>query len=324
MSLLHPGLPKEDYQVTSSLKEVGEWKARILVGNSMPEGQEVGEWDEVGYVMVALSGEPRVVPIARCDEHERGYDLLFTRAKKWGLKAREFFPIFHGGSTGIYVYDRKEVPRALEATRRWLAAGGPDFPIRYTGGEPEDRWVIGARDFVAGNGKAVPMPDGLLPVGHRLVQTFRTLSEAVAGLRHPERPWELREDRRGQRKVETAAKALVRLVSEDRNLAGHALYDMAGGGFQGGSLDTALASWSAAVDTHLAKGDMAGIERLVFGHGGIKNRLHMQIREELARRPLDMGPIFGNLELADAAMASISPGLTAAEAEDALANSRPR
>ena len=324
MSLLHPGLPADDYRVTGSLRDVGSWKARIHLGNSMPEGKEVGDWDEVGYVMVSVAGEPRVVPIARSDEHEKGYDLLLDRAKAWRLKPTDFFPVFHGGSTGIYLDDPEDAPRALEAARRWLAMGGADFPVRYTGGPPSGRWAIGARDFVAGNGRAVPAPGGLLPIGQRLVDALRAVSDGVAALRDPQRPWELREDRRGQRRVETAARALVRLVSADRDLAFHGLYDEKAGAFPGGSLEAALASWSAVVDSHLARGDMDGLVDLLFTHHGLKNRIHMQIRRELARRPLDMGPIFGDLELADAAMGSISPGLTAAEAEEAVRGPGPR
>ena len=49
-----PERTSSNFQITSNLNEANTWKAKILLGNSMEEGKKVGDWDEVGYIMISL------------------------------------------------------------------------------------------------------------------------------------------------------------------------------------------------------------------------------------------------------------------------------
>lgn len=316
MNLLDPEITRSDYHVTADLKTASAWKSRILLGNSLSADKLVGEFDDVGYVMVSVIGATRVIPVARSDEHSMGYELLAHLAKHKAIRPKEFFPIAIGGSTGIFIFGDKDIPPALEATRRWIAAGGADIVVRKTGGAPEERWTMASRDFVAGNGRRTHSPDGLLPVGDRFVRTLTTLAEALRELRDPDRPWlYLEGNRHVERRLARSARTLTSMLALHRELALAALHDRTSRRMDGGgTLQEAIDGWSAKMESALWNGDYSGVQDLVFTHGGIKNRVHQEVRRPSPPGwPSDIQALFGDLVLADAALGRVSPGLGVGE-----------
>lgn len=73
---LPKNIPSNFFKITNSLKDIKNWKARILENNSGGEKLKVGDYDEVGYVMISLK-DNTIIPIARSDEHHRGYDIMY-------------------------------------------------------------------------------------------------------------------------------------------------------------------------------------------------------------------------------------------------------
>lgn len=299
MSPLPPLLSAKDYQVTDTLAGVRSWKARILLGNSMPKEMKVGDWDDVGYVMVATTDDARFIPLAHCDEHETGYELLYNRSRKWKIDPPDFFPVCASmGATGVFIYEQDEIVTAKVALERWHKAGGPEVTVRWAGRGP--RWLIGSRDFLSGG---VPNPDphgDLLPFGRRLLNGIRGVSDALHARRDPSRPWEMI----GQGSnvpVRRAIHVLTEILEFDRMTSVAAFYNSDTKKYgSANNLHEALEQWRTTVDEFLSDGDLNGLAELVFGHGGVKNRLHMQIREERkAEFNGDMKTIMGNLELAD-------------------------
>ena len=85
-----------------------------------------------------------------------------------------------------------------------------------------------------------------------------------------------------------------------------------------------IGTWRAQIllaDDCLARDDIAGIERSLFSHNGLKNALHMAVRKERAGASFrnDMRDLFGDLELADQLLSGItgSPYETETQADDA-------
>lgn len=315
MPLLPPGLDASDYRITDSLAGVRSWQARILTGNSARHGQTVGDWDAVSYVMAAVRGAPAFIPLACADEHNMGFDVLRSRARKWRIRTRDFFPLLScRGQTGLHIHEKEDVPDALEALRRWHAAGGPDLLVKVLppGGRGGYR-AIGSLDFLAGNGTAVAGPGGLLPIGQRFVDRLNELAAAVAGVRSPDRPWLLEPaSLSANRRVMRAAQALAETICSVRMLATAAFWRRGGGFSGGGTLGEAAAAWRAALDTAVNGDDFGAVERLVFTHDGVKNAVHMAIRAELAGDIGHMAEIFGDLALANDLLGRITPGLDGA------------
>lgn len=94
-----------NFQITSNINEADKWKAKILIGNSMEEGKKVGDWDDVGYIMISLK-DNTIIPIARSDEHHRGYDLL---SDFYHLNYNDYYALWVYGKN--YPYDLEDLHR---------------------------------------------------------------------------------------------------------------------------------------------------------------------------------------------------------------------
>ena len=315
MKLLPDHVPQDNYRMTGSLADVRSWKARIISGNSMTEeARGIGDWDEVGYVMIAMTGPVRVIPIARSDEHHRGADLLHDMAGAWRIDPRDFFPVYSAG-TGVYLYSGDEIPTALKALERWFRLGGPDVLVTSPGGNGLPRWKIGGRDFLDGKGTPVCGADGLLPLGQRLVDALARVRDAVAALRDPADPRVFHDHRRaGVQGLARAANAAVDLIQGEPGLLEPLIRkDLQSRGYGNGGFQAACRAWLDRCARRIGSGDTAEIEDLFFGHDrSVKNTIHMAVRAERAGKGSGgMADIMGDLDLADAALGRISPGLLA-------------
>ena len=314
MPLLPTTLKSSDYVASETLADVDAWQARILVGNSMSQGRKRGDMEDVGYVMVRTVGEPAFIPIARSDEHNTGYELLYQFARKWRIKPDEFFPIFHKGNAGIYLYREADLPAALKAVERWHAAGGPEFIVCSAGYDGMPRWKVGSREFQRGGGKHPKgSVDGMLPAGQGFFDRLAALNACLSKLRLPHDAMSFDEgDRIGTRLLLRRAAALGDYVERYPDLAAEVVRRRGGSGYRFGTdLQDATAGWRAILEGHIVRGDIQGIQDLFLSHEGAKNMVHMAIRREIGEGSWSprMKDLFGDLEMADAALGRISPGL---------------
>lgn len=186
--------------------------------------------------------------------------------------------------------------------------GGRDIPVVSTGGNGLDRWRIGGRDFITGKGKPVRGGDGLLPIGQRFVDHLTTVNACLAALRDPENPRVLHDYRRPQvERLQRAANAAVDFIVGEFALLWPLIEkDLTG---TPGGTETARQAWLRRCSNSIERGTPADLEHLFFGHNrSIKNTIHMAVR----KRASNLAEVFGNLELADAALGRISPGLPVA------------
>lgn len=310
-SLLHPGLAPGDYRTSPLLRDVATWQARILSGNSLGPGRRKGGFDNVGYVMVPLEGEFRVIPVAVSDEHDQGMALLRERASEWGITPAQWFPVALQGG-GIFLYGREDSERALAVLRRWHEAGGPEVLVRSTGqGGLPGRWRVDSLSFLAGRGTPQPGADGLLPVGQRFVDLLRAVRGCLASMRDPDQPDQLRPgDARGFRALRIAVARLTGFLHAYNEFSMPLAAKLLDGGWFGTREDI-MDRWSGRLDTAVLERDAAAIERMLFTHDGLKNCIHMQIRGQIQQRSefYGMGDIFGDLALADSLLGRMSPAL---------------
>lgn len=120
---LLPGLDPEKYVMVGRPEN---WKAYTYSGyESTDKNSKTREGDmgNVGYIMFSTKNDT-FIPIARGDEHHRGYDLLYSFAKKKiNLNPREYVPIFNGNN---YINDAKDIPAYRMVIKKYLAMGGKD------------------------------------------------------------------------------------------------------------------------------------------------------------------------------------------------------
>lgn len=143
-----------DIKVDGDLGNIGKWTAKVVLGNS---GRlKKGEDDKVGYVAINTKGGD-IIPIARSDEHQSGYELLYHLQKKGVIsKASDYITLYNGNNYPDYkIGDKDEdISQYVDAVKKWLSYGGMNAPIsRYS-----DRCVTDMEEFVSLGGKLPKQP----------------------------------------------------------------------------------------------------------------------------------------------------------------------
>lgn len=321
--LLPATVPAADFRITDSLADLPSWKARTIEGEYRAGAKRPGEFDRIGAVMVRTTGEPAFIPLAVGDTHHNGFSALRAKASSWRIDVQDYVPIWaHGyGNIGTFFYSKEDGPVLIEACQRWLAAGGPETLVSCLGHGSHDGslagqlWTIGMRDFIAGRAMAVPGPHGLMPLGERFYGRLAAVTAALAALRDPEAPYRYRTEMVSRVKRFTrAVEAMAQIVDEVPILGMTVLYDHKEGQFWNGSAsyEDALTKWRDTMQAYVAEDDVLGLERMIFTHRGLKNMVHMRIKEEMGLDPrysTEMAKIFGNLALINDLLARLSPGL---------------
>lgn len=321
--LLPSTVPAADFRITDSLADLPSWQARTIEGECREGAKQPGEFDRIGAVMVRTTSEPAFIPLALGDNHHNGFSALRAKASAWRINTQDYVPIWaHGyGNIGTYFYSKEDGPVLIEAFQRWLAAGGPEVLVSCLGYGSHDGslagqvWTIGMRDFIAGGATAVPGQNGLLPLGERFYGRLAAVTGALAALRDPAAPYRYRLEQDGRvKRFLRATESMVQLLAEIPILAMVVLHDGQAGRYRNGAITfrESFARWRDDLQNRCAAGDVEGIEQVIFAHLGVKNLVHMRIKEEMeanSRFGTDMAQIFGNLNLINDLFGRLSPGL---------------
>ena len=175
-----PERTSSNFQITSNLNEANTWKAKILLGNSMEEGKKVGDWDEVGYIMISLK-DNTIIPIARSDEHQRGYELL---SDFYHFSSKDYYSLWVYGKN--YPYDVEQLHDleiALQKAQSYGLVFGEEYPsinfyyLKWNNEKfqnyPDN---ISAKNYFA-NAYNERKPNNISEKGKELVQAFELISK---------------------------------------------------------------------------------------------------------------------------------------------------
>lgn len=260
-------------ETPGGLDNVEKWKTKIWLNNS---GRDE---PEVGYIAI----DPKtgmIVPIARCDEHHTGYDLLEYLTRKKLIPKATWFTIWALGDN--YVYNEEHAADILPAFKKWREIGGPNLPVKSS------CWAKGFHvsmdDFIAAEGKPKTNWKGeLAPAGRRIVDAFEKVAQLYA--KHHKAGKSI-----SVKPFVNASQTLMRLLdhylrfvmdTDKRKKAEHALLDLE------------------------AKELLEPFETAIFAYDGIKNQLHTELRD-VVKNPKGnfhtsyLLDVFGDLKLAKA------------------------
>ena len=305
---LPPALSDADYETPGlpGLSKVMDWKARILFGK--PKDIREKNKADVGYVMVNVKDDT-VIPIARPDEHRRGYATLRDMAKKWKIDPRDYRPVFRHGP--YYLDDVSEIPDALIVVRKWRDAGGPNLVVEHRPRTGDNGQVLTMDDFLRAGGLIEVESRSLLPIGERFVRALENVAAAIrrAG------------DGIDERKVAWSFASVDRLlavIETHWSLSSTALKRWDDERFPIQGLRRDLEVWRSA-------NDLRALENAVFGFGtdwvGLKRGVHDAVRSALVEpedwRSQGIAAVFGDLNFAFDRLGRIGAGPNDAPTTDA-------
>lgn len=269
---------------TDSLGDIESWKVRIILGNSVRRGDPgVGELDNVGYTHFGLN-TGTIVPVARGDEHNRGYDLIHFLMEKDLIPQDSYSPIFFHGDY-VNGYDAE----FLQALKTWRKMGGKNIIIKNSMDSRNDTpFQLTIDDYIKLDGKIEIRQGELFPIGEAFINHLSKLSELCTSYRNTQR---------GEKQVYAQSLRLMNFYKQ--NILQH-------------TTKYFEEMFSKALEAEKI-GGMEGLQKLeevIFGFEGLKNSLHQDIRNGLKPEATkwdkrDVEAIFGDLELANHKMGSI-------------------
>jgi len=128
LKLGHFSIPdkiKSNLKIEGDVSNIQKWKAKVILGNS---GGKEGEWDDVGYVGFKPS-TGTLVPVARADEHQTGYDLIDYYIQK-GLIPKGKYTTIWVRTGPNYAHDDEHIKELIPVYKKWLELGGENLRIK--------------------------------------------------------------------------------------------------------------------------------------------------------------------------------------------------
>lgn len=254
-----------------SFGDISKWRSRILFGNSMTSGKKIGDWDNVGYVLIQTDGS-YIIPVARSDEHHEGMDALYELKDRYGIQGN-FLPVNANGNN--YVYRDEDRYRAV--FEKFLRYGGRDLPVMVMTGK---RVVTVMSDFVAGS-SGTESEETMPSSGTKIVGLFRKLTELY--------------NRYDSLPSESLERSFLSLTNDLKEYIEAVII----GSFSFSLVEPEFfEQWKKDVEKASDNSDMYDAIIYVFSFGGMKNHMHTNMKDALensyARRQIEA--IFGNLE----------------------------
>ncbi len=256
--ILHPNLPPENYKMTNSLGQVDKWKAYIYTNNNGYD-QEIGEFGDVGYVMISLS-DNTIIPIARADEHHMGMELLHDLRKKYRITG-EYYPIF---PYSTYFNDERDKEKITIALTKYLQYRGNDgLMFVYTEGDKvvhysPNQKMMHYSDFVKNPDMFKAFKKELAPIGQKFYDNVKLLSDLVIAIgQNP--------DRIQSKKAFDQAKVLLKYtISANRAFR----------------VDSdKLSGYMNKLSEAIKENDVRSLEKMFFGFDGLKNVIHKEMKK---------------------------------------------
>ena len=260
-------IPKEIesfYDITGNMANARNWKAKIIVGNTLGKGKKVGDWDKVGYVLISLTSN-YIIPISRSDEHHNGYDLLEYLINKYKIKNLIYECVYLLGNT--FVYGGEYHDKEIKAIKKAYEYGARDIIVKKMG---EKNKCMSINEFVENDGdfnKAKKNAKKLKKVSTESQNFIDNLLEIIK-LFEQYRTNPLRQNVKTADNIVNACKRLDKLICKNDILSDILIWD-----------DDKNKKIYKSFEHAIEMNDLDTIDRCLFDMSGIKNIIHMLLRK---------------------------------------------
>lgn len=263
---------KDNYKISGDLSNVKNWKAKVLLANS---GGKVGEWDNVGYVLVSLDSN-LLIPVARADEHQMGYDLLWHLINKDLIPNENYMPFYTLSKDYFY---KDKIKQYLKLYKKVLNYGmNPDYEVQdYS---YDSNYSTSLKEFVDNKGEQVDYSksEKMPPKGKKIIDYLEKVAKGYKKLVTKS----VARDKEIENLFNYALDNLV--VIFDYNLEKFA-------GYNTDDIEKALVKAESTLDYNK-------LGEIFFSHNGLKNKLHIALKKKSDKELKERGifQLFGSRE----------------------------
>lgn len=258
-----PEVLQQFYKIDGDFSNAGNWKAKILVGNSLSEGKKRGQWEEVGYCMISTKSN-YIIPVARSDEHQTGYELLDELLRKYKLPDLNYHSVYLLGNT--FVYEGRYKADEFQAIKKAYEYGATDLTIKKMGTDKSmsiSEYIAADGDFDAAQ-KRGKKERRVSVAGQKFIDTLL----AVIELFEQYRTNPMRQNPKFEERIITACEKLDEMVFRNEVLSNILRW---------GDNKKNKENYKAFVAA-IEANDINKIEETLFSFGGIKNAIHIMLK----------------------------------------------
>ena len=266
------------------LSTIQDWKTKIISCNSPSEGNKIGDWDSVGYVLTSQNSK-HIIPVARADEHHNGYDLLWDLKNKNLIKDINYTSLFY--TNNYFYYESKtdkQIKKDLKAVKNYLSYGGfnTNLLVNYINDYYNYDIHIDLKTFIKYNGdishleKYIKDFGNLSEEGKDLIDFFKMFSFKLNTYHTKEK---------NPNEISDYIKWYINDLKIFKNIDFlNILY------------------YKNELIKAANKFNTEKIEQLIYSHNGLKNKIHQMLRQKNKK----LKPFFNNIDLALSKMNMIS------------------
>lgn len=261
-----PDKLRNGMKIGNDIKNTDSWKVKVILGNN--DSSKKGKYDEVGYIAVSPTSNT-IIPIARADEHQAGYELLHHLIKNKMIPDEPYVTLYKHSN---YIYgqqDKKYMEDNINAYKKWLELGGKNLKLSGTNGISYSGSI---QDFIERvkdiktDGKVVFEADSIFETGQNLIKElidltlkYKKIVDSGSSINHS---------------LENQKKNFIKQVSKFIKDLG----DIYGPYPQHLLSPTFRTKLKEEIVKAEADDDWKTAGELVFGHDGIKNIIHMSLK----------------------------------------------
>lgn len=288
-----PSSIKANYKISGNLSNVSNWKAKIILGNSMSQDKKKGQFDKVGYVAVSLDSNV-LVPIARSDEHQAGYEFIENLIRKKLIPDEDYYTIFAVGNKYIYDDNEEDFKRTKTAFQKFLSYGGRNGPVEGAANE--------LRKFAAFMSDVIETPSfkdlkknilvkgKLAPLGKGIVNSLEIMAKTLKDILKAEDS-----NRTETEKINQLNSMALDFIDKYKWPIIHSHYKR-----PINEIEKEILTDNDSYKT---------VKEIFFGYNGIKNTFHMSLRNANPKNTWsygDLEQVFGDIKIAKSEFDRIS------------------
>lgn len=269
--------------ISGNLSNVKKWKSKIILNNN-DHGKKIGDFDSVGYILIAINSN-NIIPVTRSDEHQIGLELLDELEHKRLIDSEPYISVFSIGNNYIYGQNStniKDIEKNIIAYRKFRSYGGNNLPVNVRSGKYDVTIDMDTYIELEGNidnyiGK-FKLENKIAPAGKEIINGFENVAKLYKKYIELQGKKEQFDVIKKFRKAIEDLNTIILLTRIDYN----------------SKLKDAFYNTYKQIEKKLNLTDFNAIGEILFSHNGLKNTIHMALKNN----DKDLENIFGSTKKA--------------------------
>jgi hypothetical protein len=253
---------KQLYNIKGDMSNVRNWTGTPLEPQVLKDDYFKKYGHKIRYIMISLESN-NIVPITINDEHHVGYDVLHDKIyNKYKVKRENYISMCSYGTHYVYSLDKKEAKDQTELFKKYIQYGGDKNMLVQVNGRKDYKLTV--NEFVKCNGnmeKHIEIMRGenkISFLGRKLIELLETLTLSLKKYEYSE--------------IKKAIE-LKQVFKDYENLSDFIVWH------HEEFCKELYTKFYKNLNESVEKEDYEKCHRYVFSHSGLKNYIHIKLKE---------------------------------------------